>query len=168
MKSVNCSTSDGQHHAVIKKRLRHAFHLVCIGGLLSTTSAWAYEAKIKFLGLDNQPQTGLNVTVEGKTASYQNGYYVVSGLNEGDYTLSMSTSGYKPFSQSFSVGSNHPKHTFSNRYAIKTVNGYQISGKVIDGHSNSGLGGVTVSADGKTTTSGAGGRYVLKFSEQIA
>jgi uncharacterized repeat protein (TIGR01451 family) len=136
-----------------------------IGGVLST-SAWAYDVKIRFNDMyNNQPVSGLNVTAGGQTATWADNYYVVSGLAEGTYTLSMSTTGYKPFTDDFEVGSNHPHHVFNARYAIKTVNGYRIEGQVIDGNNGGALlAGVQVSTNGASTITGNDGKFVLDFS----
>jgi len=135
-----------------------------IGGILST-SAWAYDVKIRFNDMYNQPVSGLSVTAGGQTATLADNYYVISGLAEGSYTLSMSTAGYKPFTGNFEVGSNHPHEVFNARYAIKNVNGYRIEGQVVDGNNqNSPLTDVRVSTDGASATTGNDGKFVLDFS----
>lgn len=131
---------------------------------LLASQVQAYDVKVRFLDLANQSVPSLNVTAGGKTASFDGTYYTVSGLAEGSHELKLSSSGYKPFSASFSVGSNQKLYNFGNRYAIKTTNGYVVEGYVID-ENNQKLSGVSVSAESKSVTTDTDGKFSLYFSE---
>ncbi len=135
-----------------------------LGILVQSASVFAYEVKIRFLDTSSQPVSNLTVTAGGKTASFDGNYYVISDLAEGSYALAMSTDGYKPFSVNFNVGSNHPRDDQGYRYAIKTVNGYQVTGRTTDENGAS-LAGVTVSFEKGSTTTDTSGNYVINFSE---
>ncbi len=133
--------------------------------LLFASQVQAYEAKIRFLDLSNQPVAGLTVTAGGKTASYSGDSYTITDLVEGQHTLSMSAGGYKPYSVDFYVGANDRTYDGKSVYAIKSSNGYRVTGKVLSNDDGSGIAGVTVSSDGSSATTNASGEYTIYFSE---
>jgi len=140
------------------------FAIFLMGSILPLNAlASDYKVQVRFMDMFNQTATGLTVTANGKTATLNGNYYVITGLSENSYTLTMSTPGYKTVTCDFSVGSNHPSHNCGNFYAVNATNGYRIEGRTIDA-SGSVLAGVKISFDGKQTTSDASGNFGIDFS----
>jgi uncharacterized repeat protein (TIGR01451 family) len=161
----NNSAGSGSRYLSSDNGLFNWWWLLIAMFLLSFNAAASYEAKIKFLDLDNNPVTNLTVSAGGKTATYSDGFYTINGLLEGSHTLSMSTSGYKSYSANFYVGANDRAYNGGNIYAIKTSNGYRVTGKVLNQDDSSGISGVNVSANGANVTTNASGEYSIYFSE---
>ena len=90
------------------------------------------------------------------TTTDSNGYYTLSGMTAGSYTLTPSRSGYSfsPTTRSVTVSGNVSGQDF-----VGTALTYSISGRVTDS-SNNGLSGVSVSGVGSTTTD-SNGNYTL-------
>ncbi len=99
---------------------------------------------------------GTDVVLATQTAP--DGSYTITGVGPGAYSVLPSSTNYvfNPASRTVTVGPNGPNAFLVNFSAIAV---YSISGHVTDGSNN--LAGVTVSAGGRTATSGTNGDYTL-------
>jgi inhibitor of cysteine peptidase len=86
-----------------------------------------------------------------------NGFYAISGLPTGVYTLTATRSGYQitPASRTVTVNDHLSGQDFT-----ATLLTYTISGRVTDGAGN-GVAGVTVSAGARSATTDANGFYAI-------
>jgi ELWxxDGT repeat protein len=101
---------------------------------------------------------GVTVSAGARSATTDaNGFYAISGLPTGVYTLTATRSGYQitPASRTVTVNDHLSGQDFT-----ATLLTYTISGRVTDGAGN-GVAGVTVSAGERSATTDASGFYAL-------
>ncbi|MCV6639288.1 carboxypeptidase regulatory-like domain-containing protein [Candidatus Albibeggiatoa sp. nov. NOAA] len=123
----------------------------------------AYEVKIQFLDIYNQPIENLTVKAGGKSGSFDGSQYVIKGLVEGSHTLTIANAEYQSFSADFKVSANHKVHNFGQNKIIKSTDGYAIEGKVVD-IDNKALADVNVAVDDKIVKTDNEGRFTLTVS----
>jgi inhibitor of cysteine peptidase len=101
---------------------------------------------------------GVTVSAGARSATTDaNGFYAISGLPTGVYTLTATRSGYQitPASRTVTVNDHLSGQDFT-----ATLLTYTISGRVTDGAGN-GVAGVTVSAGARSATTDANGFYAI-------
>ena len=106
-------------------------------------------------------QPGATVSVDGlskSTTADSAGGFRLEGIDPGNYTLNITHSDYDSKSTNFTVYRNETNNIGS--ISLEPLPG-SITGKVINMENNNAIDGVTVTIDGKTTTTDSNGNFTI-------
>lgn len=135
--------------------------------LFSPLASAGYTHKLTgcFINVDAAPVVGLNVEVNGLTATTgTNGCYSLEGIPEGTFAVNVSGGEYKSrtvASLNFAQGA---AATSGMRYAVKSSNGYRVQVRVFNRSTNQLMNDATVTVAGSNITNVVNNFYTVDFA----
>jgi hypothetical protein len=163
--TVNLTHTTGTvgYYAVVESEpARFSAGPVNITAKAAAPATYSFSGKVAS-GLNGPGLSGATVTFDGRsTTTDAGGAFTITGLTTGNKSLSISKSGYQTYTNNaYYLGGNLTGQGFYLTPNAVQATTYSFSGKVSNGQNGPGLSGATVTLDGKTATTDAGGAFTI-------